>query len=164
MCTRCSWMAMGHLFVCPVTSFLLRASIWNLGMGFEYIYRCSGKVSQYWWINVLSIYVMRFILKNIDCFTGNRCTYAYAYFSIDSSNYALSCSGPDPLFITIMNANHKRIFNWEENRPLRQKLATRTQPIFRNFYVTVNGYKNKVKLSLPPDFDEKKSYPLLINV
>ncbi|XP_071876668.1 venom dipeptidyl peptidase 4 [Bombus fervidus] len=95
---------------------------------------------------------------------GNRCTYAYAYFSTDSSNYALSCSGPDPLFITIMNANHKRIYNWEENRSLREKLATRTQPIFRDFYVTANGYKNKVKLSLPPDFDEKKSYPLLINV
>ncbi|OAD60840.1 Venom dipeptidyl peptidase 4 [Eufriesea mexicana] len=95
---------------------------------------------------------------------GNNCTYAYAYFSTESSNYALSCSGPDPLFITIMNSNHQLLLTWEENQSLRQKLATRSQPLVKNFYVDANGYSNKVKLYLPPDFDENKSYPLLINV
>ncbi|KAK9306463.1 hypothetical protein QLX08_002845 [Tetragonisca angustula] len=95
---------------------------------------------------------------------GNRCTYAYAYFSTDCSYYALSCSGPDPVFVTIRNANHRKVYNWEENRSLRRKVAARTQPTYKNLQVAMNGYKCNVKLSLPPDFDEKKRYPLLINV
>lgn len=74
------------------------------------------------------------------------------------------CAGPDPVFIAIVNANHKQISIWEENRSLRRKLAARTQPIVKNFNVNANGYTNKVKLYLPPDFDETKKYPLLINV
>ncbi|XP_043527094.1 venom dipeptidyl peptidase 4 isoform X2 [Frieseomelitta varia] len=93
-----------------------------------------------------------------------RCTYAYAYFSTDCSYYALSCSGPDPVFVTIRNADHRKVYNWEENRSLRRKVAARTQPTYKNLQVPMNGYKCNVKLSLPPDFDEKKRYPLLINV
>ena len=103
-------------------------------------------------------------MEYIDCFTGNRCKYAYAYFSTDCSYYALSCSGPDPVFITIRNADHRKVYNWEENRSLRRKVAGRTHPTLKNLQVLVNGYKSNVKLSLPPDFDEKKRYPLLINV
>ncbi|CAL7943995.1 unnamed protein product [Xylocopa violacea] len=95
---------------------------------------------------------------------GNRCTYAYAYFSTDSSNYALSCSGPDPVYIVIMDANHKQLYTWEENRALRRKVAARKQPVIKNLCVFANGHKNKVRLYLPPDFDETKSHPLLINV
>ncbi|CAK9799166.1 Venom dipeptidyl peptidase 4 [Anthophora quadrimaculata] len=95
---------------------------------------------------------------------GNRCTYAYAYFSKSSSYYALSCSGPDPVFVTIMDSNHKQLYTWEDNRPLRRQLAIRKQPLIKNLYVKANGYNNKVRLYLPPDFNEKKTYPLLINV
>ncbi|XP_031771202.1 venom dipeptidyl peptidase 4 [Apis florea] len=95
---------------------------------------------------------------------GNHCTYAYAYFSVNGSHYALYCAGPDPVFVTIMNANHRQIFIWEENRSLRRKLAGRARPILKNLNVNANGYTSKVKLYLPPDFDEKKRYPLLINV
>lgn len=101
---------------------------------------------------------------NVTTPEGNRCTYAHAYFSTDASNYALICSGPDPVYITIWNADHKRLYIWEDNQELRQKVATRKQPLLKNLYVDVNGYQSRVKLSLPPDFDEKKSYPLLINV
>lgn len=102
----------------------------------------------------------------IDCnfSSGNHCTYAYAYFSVNGSHYALYCAGPDPVFVTIMNANHRQIFTWEENRSLRRKLAGRARPILKNLNVNANGYTSKVKLYLPPDFDEKKRYPLLINV
>ncbi|KOC62680.1 Venom dipeptidyl peptidase 4, partial [Habropoda laboriosa] len=95
---------------------------------------------------------------------GNRCTYAYAFFSKSSSYYALSCSGPDPVFIAIMDANHRQLYSWEDNGPLRRQLAARKQPVIKNLNVKANGYNNKVRLYMPPDFDEKKAYPLLINV
>ncbi|XP_034176529.2 venom dipeptidyl peptidase 4 isoform X2 [Osmia lignaria lignaria] len=92
---------------------------------------------------------------------GNLCRYAYAYFSTSASNYALSCSGPDPLTVRIFNANHKFLYPWEENRYLRGKLARRLRPIVK---MLVAKGETRVKLVLPADFDESKSYPLLINV
>lgn len=95
---------------------------------------------------------------------GNLCTYATASFSKRRSHYALTCSGPDPVSVTIFNANHSRLLLWEDNPELREKLAERTQPLTKNLYVKANGYYSNVRLLLPPDFDETKSYPLLINV
>ena len=95
---------------------------------------------------------------------GNTCTYSYAYFSTDCSYYALACLGPDPTTISIFDADHRQLYAWEENLSLRRKLDSRVQPLVKNLYVKANGYNSTVRLYLPHDFDERKSYPLLINV
>ncbi|XP_015435502.1 PREDICTED: venom dipeptidyl peptidase 4 [Dufourea novaeangliae] len=95
---------------------------------------------------------------------GNSCTYASAYFSSDCSYYVLACAGPDPTTVSIFDAERRLLYSWENNRSLRRRLLARTQPRVMNLDVRANGYDSKVRLYLPPDFDERNSYPLLINV
>ncbi|XP_076290465.1 venom dipeptidyl peptidase 4 [Lasioglossum baleicum] len=95
---------------------------------------------------------------------GNACTYAYPSFSSNASYYVVSCTGPNPTFVVVFDSSQNPLYSWEENRSLRRKLATRLQPLIQNLNVRVNGYDSKVRLYLPPDFDQTKSYPLLINV
>lgn len=95
---------------------------------------------------------------------GNKCTYAGASFSKLKSYYALTCSGPDPPTTIIYNENHQPILTWKSNLMIRELLSRRLIPQQRDFNVTVNGYDSRVRLLLPPDFDENKSYPLLVYV
>ncbi|XP_014479089.1 PREDICTED: venom dipeptidyl peptidase 4 isoform X2 [Dinoponera quadriceps] len=95
---------------------------------------------------------------------GNKCAYAYASFSSRMSHYALSCSGPDLLAVTIHDENHRRITTWEDNKLIRDMLSKKLMPLQRDFNVTVNGYDSRVRLFLPPDFDETESYPMLVYV
>ncbi|XP_076375275.1 venom dipeptidyl peptidase 4 isoform X2 [Megalopta genalis] len=106
----------------------------------------------------------RCISCNIITPEGHVCSYAYPSFSIDNTYYAVACTGPDPTFVVIFDSDERPLHLWEENRPLRRKLTSRRQPRIKDFDVRVNGYDNKVRLYLPPDFDDSKSYPLLINV
>lgn len=95
---------------------------------------------------------------------GKVCTYVYPYFSPNASYYTLTCTGPNPSFVVVFDSSQNPLYSWEENRSLRRKLASRRQPLVKNFDIRVNGYDSKVRLYLPPDFDQTKSYPLLINV
>ncbi|XP_012223654.1 venom dipeptidyl peptidase 4 isoform X2 [Linepithema humile] len=95
---------------------------------------------------------------------GNKCAYATASFSSLRSYYALLCSGPDPVTVTINDANHRPVLSWETNSLTRNLLSHRLMPQQRDFIVTVNGYNARVRLFLPPDFDKNKSYPLLVFV
>ncbi|XP_043264684.1 venom dipeptidyl peptidase 4 [Colletes gigas] len=102
---------------------------------------------------------------NVPTPEGHTCSFVYAYFSDDSSHYTLNCAGPDPSTVMIFDtASHRLLYTWERNRSLRQKLATRMQPLIKNLQIRVNGYDCNVRLYLPHDFDDRKSYPLLINV
>lgn len=47
---------------------------------------------------------------------------------------------------------------------VRQLLSYRLMPQQRDFNVSVNGYDSRVRLLLPPNFDENKLYPLLVYV
>lgn len=101
----------------------------------------------------------------VVCYLGNVCKYSTAYFSKDKSYYALVCYGPDPPVVKIVNAiNQHEIYFWERNERLRKKLAHRLQPLQRDFYITANNYSAKVRLLLPPDFDENKKYPMIVKV
>ncbi|XP_043471588.1 venom dipeptidyl peptidase 4 isoform X2 [Leptopilina heterotoma] len=95
---------------------------------------------------------------------GRQCKYADAKFSLDKSFYALTCNGPDPSTTVIYNSIGLEIFTWQSNRILRNKLSQRLQPIIKDITLTVNGYKCEVKLFLPPQFNEKKKYPMLVKV
>lgn len=95
---------------------------------------------------------------------GNKCTYATASFSSRRSYYAFTCSGPDPATVTINDNNHNPVMIWNTNQMTRTLLSRRLMPQQRNFNITVNGYDCKVRLLLPPDFDESKSYAMMVFV
>uniref|UniRef100_A0A348G603 Venom dipeptidyl peptidase 4 n=1 Tax=Odontomachus monticola TaxID=613454 RepID=A0A348G603_ODOMO len=95
---------------------------------------------------------------------GNKCAYATASFSSDMSHYALICTGPDLLAVTIHDASYRQIMTWQGNELIRNMLSYRLMPLQKDFNVTVNGYDSRVRLLLPPDFDETNSYPLLVYV
>lgn len=95
---------------------------------------------------------------------GNKCTYATASFSSRRSYYSLVCSGPDPTTVTINDEKHRPVLTWNLNPVSRMLLSRRLLPQRKDFNVTVNGYDCKVRLLLPPDFDESKSYSLLVFV
>lgn len=95
---------------------------------------------------------------------GNVCTYADAIFSPFGQYYVLICHGPDPAFVSIFNNTHKKVYSWENNLSLRKKLAKRHLPLVKDLDVRANGYESKVRLFLPHNFDESKSYPMLVNV
>ncbi|KYN10654.1 Venom dipeptidyl peptidase 4 [Trachymyrmex cornetzi] len=95
---------------------------------------------------------------------GNKCTYATASFSSSRSYYAFTCSGPDPATVTINDNNHQPVLTWNTNQATRTLLSRRLMPQQRNFNITVNGYDCKVRLLLPPDFDESKLYPMMVYV
>ncbi|XP_011871066.1 PREDICTED: venom dipeptidyl peptidase 4-like [Vollenhovia emeryi] len=95
---------------------------------------------------------------------GNKCTYATASFSTQRSYYAVTCSGPDPTTVEIYNKNHQSVSTWNTNMRVRELLSERLVPQQRNYTITVNGYDCRVKLLLPPDFDENKVYPMLVYV
>ncbi|XP_011154777.2 venom dipeptidyl peptidase 4 isoform X1 [Harpegnathos saltator] len=96
---------------------------------------------------------------------GNKCAYATASFSSRMSHYALICLGPDPLTVTIHDTeDNRQIMTWQGNNLIRSMLSLRLMPLQKNFNVTVNGYDCRVRLFLPPDFDETQSYPMLVYV
>ncbi|XP_046746461.1 venom dipeptidyl peptidase 4-like [Diprion similis] len=96
---------------------------------------------------------------------GNNCLYATASFSYDFSHYALTCSGPDPVTVRIYNSSHEQVLSWDDNEVLRASISHVLKPIIKDFYVTVNGYDAKVRLRLPPQFNESDThtkYPMLV--
>lgn len=95
---------------------------------------------------------------------GNRCSYTDVVFSPLKSHYVLTCFGPDPAFVSIFNSEHQRVFQWQDNLHVRRRLAGRILPNVKNLSVRVNGYDCRVRLVLPYEFDETKSYPMLVNV
>ncbi|XP_012054228.1 PREDICTED: venom dipeptidyl peptidase 4 [Atta cephalotes] len=95
---------------------------------------------------------------------GNKCTYATASFSSRRTYYAFTCSGPDPTIVTINDNNHQTVLIWNTNQMMRTLLSRRLMPQQRNFNINVNGYDCKVRLLLPSDFDESKSYPMMVFV
>ncbi|KAL0119761.1 hypothetical protein PUN28_007890 [Cardiocondyla obscurior] len=95
---------------------------------------------------------------------GNKCTYASAYFSPHRSYYAFTCSGPDPSTVTIRDEKHQLVTTWTTNEETRSLLALKLMPKRKDLNITVNGYNCRVRLLLPPDFDESKSYPLMVYI
>lgn len=54
---------------------------------------------------------------------------------------------------------------WQNNSALRERLSTKLIPTTRDMEVDIpGGFKAKVRLYLPPDFNENMKYPLLIDV
>jgi dipeptidyl-peptidase-4 len=98
---------------------------------------------------------------------GGACGYNSFEFSHDKSFYAMSCNGPHvpQVYLYATNPN-RRLNTLVQNAKLSNDLAQKALPKVSNLNIPVDGgrYQAKVRLYLPPDFNERKKYPLVINV
>ena len=120
----------------------------------------------------------------LTCNLGNSCLYNNVFFSPDAEYYVLQCEGPKIPRVEIRRAkNNSLIVELEDNESLKTKLRDKALPKTRKLkiktsdkfceffhnkmlvdhapFMTVDAY---VELVLPPHFDEKRKYPLMVEV
>ncbi|KAJ0062309.1 hypothetical protein NL108_007512, partial [Boleophthalmus pectinirostris] len=96
--------------------------------------------------------------RNVYRYTGNTnviscltcqsdCLYNSVYMSSNASFYRLSCNE-----------------TLENNTAFAKEIATIQMPTERRGTIKIDGFDLWYKMLLPPGFDEKKTYPLLIDV
>ncbi|OXA53843.1 Venom dipeptidyl peptidase 4 [Folsomia candida] len=81
-------------------------------------------------------------------------------FSTNFQFYMHTCRGPGVPEITTRRTSDNSIVKvWNDNAPLRERLATKLLPTLSELEVDLPlSYKAKVRLYLPPNFDESKQY------
>ena len=113
------------------------------------------------------------VFSNNDCLTcnladedGALCKSAAAAFSKNFSYYTVVCSGPNPSYTKIFaTKSNTEIKSWETNEAFRRKLQTKLRPIIKYLNVTLaDGSRGFAKLQFPPNLDESKKYPMIVNV
>jgi len=97
---------------------------------------------------------------------GELCQSASASFSKNFSYYAITCTGPNPAYTKIMESKaNVEVRVWEPNTDFRQSLKLKLRPIIQYMNVTLaDGSIGFARMQLPPNFDEKKKYPMVVNV
>ncbi|XP_077574654.1 dipeptidyl peptidase 4-like [Stigmatopora nigra] len=105
-------------------------------------------------------------VKCLTCnFGGENCQYNSADFSHNSSFYLMRCGGPGiPYTSLIDNREGKELSLLEDNKIFTQLISQVQMPTMRRGTIKVAGYNLWYQMFLPPDFDESKKYPLLIDV
>ncbi|XP_072903513.1 dipeptidyl peptidase 4-like isoform X1 [Hemitrygon akajei] len=95
----------------------------------------------------------------------DRCQYYSAYFSKNGKYYKLLCYGPGmPIFGIYNTANHTVVKTLEDNKDLEEKLKGIQMPTKVLKSLQLDGTNYWYQMILPPHFDDKKKYPLLIDV
>ncbi|CAG9768482.1 unnamed protein product [Ceutorhynchus assimilis] len=98
---------------------------------------------------------------------GELCKYAGASFSSNFQYYVKVCQGPNPAYVLIENLNNETdVYVWNDNSQIRQALSKKARPVKRDLLVPLDGgnFTARVRLWLPPDFDENRTYPAVVNV
>ncbi|XP_035005842.1 dipeptidyl peptidase 4 [Hippoglossus stenolepis] len=96
---------------------------------------------------------------------GEKCQYNSAYFSHNASFYRMSCSGPGIPYYSLMdNRNNKEVKPLEDNSAFSSLISDIRMPSMRRESIKLYGFDLWFQMFLPPDFDESKKYPLLIDV
>ncbi|XP_053140893.1 dipeptidyl peptidase 4 [Hemicordylus capensis] len=94
-----------------------------------------------------------------------RCQYYSASFSTDARYYKLNCIGPGVPYYTLHNSNTDKVIKILENNTYFDNLLKNIQmPSKRVENLTLHGETFWYQMILPPHFDSKKKYPLLIDV
>ncbi|XP_062237028.1 dipeptidyl peptidase 4-like [Platichthys flesus] len=94
-----------------------------------------------------------------------KCQYNSAYFSHNASFYRMSCSGPGIPYHSLMdNRNNKEVKPLEDNSAFSSLISDIRMPSMRRGSIRLYGFDLWYQMFLPPDFDESKKYPLLIDV
>ncbi|XP_058047673.1 dipeptidyl peptidase 4 [Ahaetulla prasina] len=95
----------------------------------------------------------------------DACQYFSVSFSTDARYYKLNCYGPGLPYFTLQNSNTgKAVKTLENNDNLRNALKEIQMPSKRLRNITLHGQIYWYQMILPPNFDESKKYPLLIDV
>ncbi|KAL9926868.1 venom dipeptidyl peptidase 4 [Glossina fuscipes] len=111
------------------------------------------------------------VFSNEDCLTcslrdseGDLCRSATASFSKNFTYFMATCAGPNPSYSKIVRTETKNVAaDWELNTEFREKLSTKLRPTIKYMNVTLaDGSRGIARLSLPPNLDEKKKYPLIV--
>ncbi|XP_036321869.1 venom dipeptidyl peptidase 4 [Rhagoletis pomonella] len=113
------------------------------------------------------------VFRNNDCLScdlrdtdGNVCRSAGVSFSTNRTYYILTCNGPGPSVIRIFERQTNReISVWENNNGFREYFTNKLFP--NSTYLNVSlpdGSFAAVKLQFPPNFDQTKKYPMIVNV
>ena len=97
---------------------------------------------------------------------GGACGYNSFSFSKDKTYYTMSCNGPHVPQEYLFQAPNKKVATLVTNAFLSNALNDKHLPKISNLDVKIAGgkYDAKVRLYLPHDFNERKKYPLLVNV
>ncbi|XP_072435566.1 dipeptidyl peptidase 4 isoform X3 [Chiloscyllium punctatum] len=96
---------------------------------------------------------------------GPHCQYYSPYFNRNGQYYMLSCYGPGfPVFTLINATNDKVIEILEDNKQLEKNLQNMQMPTKVVKSLELDGTNYWYQMILPPNFDESKKYPLLIDV
>ena len=114
------------------------------------------------------------MLGNVSCLSclvtdsnGDFCSYNFFILSFDNSHYFMSCLGPNvPQHYLYKTEPNEKIQTLVTNERLSAALAQKNMPKVSHLDLKIAGgkYDAKVKLFLPPNFDEQKKYPLLVYV
>ncbi|XP_071977984.1 dipeptidyl peptidase 4 [Engystomops pustulosus] len=95
----------------------------------------------------------------------DRCQHYSAYFSKNGKYYSLNCNGPGiPIYTLHLSSDNKEIKILESNEELGLLLEDIQLPTKVRKSISLHGFDLWYILTLPPHFDEKKKYPLLIDV
>ncbi|XP_061640643.1 dipeptidyl peptidase 4-like [Phyllopteryx taeniolatus] len=113
--------------------------------------------------------IYRWTKGEVTCLTCNlssdNCQYNSAYFSHNARFYLMRCNGPGIPYSSLMdNKGGKELQRLEDNSKFSQLISDIQMPTMRRGTVKIAGYKLWYQMFLPPDFDESKKYPLLMDV
>ncbi|XP_043930712.1 prolyl endopeptidase FAP isoform X2 [Protopterus annectens] len=102
-----------------------------------------------------------------ECITcilrDERCKYYTASFSKFGKYYILNCYGPGvPIFTLHHSKDNKELEILEDNKNLTELLKRYHMPTVERNTIEVNGLTLWYQMILPPNFDKRKKYPLLI--
>ncbi|XP_062313975.1 dipeptidyl peptidase 4 [Osmerus eperlanus] len=96
----------------------------------------------------------------------DRCQYNSAYFSTDASYYRMDCYGPGLPFITLRDNRDSgsELLVLQDNKELEHILTEFKMPTIQRGTLKVAGFDLWYQMTLPPNFQKSKKYPLLIDV
>uniref|UniRef100_W5L275 Dipeptidyl-peptidase 4 n=1 Tax=Astyanax mexicanus TaxID=7994 RepID=W5L275_ASTMX len=94
----------------------------------------------------------------------DRCQYNSASFSTDGTYYRMDCSGPGLPLYTLRNSQGAEIRVLEDNKNLDSILKDIGMPTVTHGTMKIGEFELWYQMTLPPNFDKSKKYPLLIDV
>ncbi|KAM6129572.1 dipeptidyl peptidase 4 [Pterocles gutturalis] len=104
--------------------------------------------------------------KCVSCdLNQERCQYYSVSFSKDTQYYQLDCHGPGLPISTLHRSSDDQVLRYlENNTELENSLKDIQMPSKKFGSIHVGGYNLWYQMILPPHFDSKKKYPLLLDV
>ncbi|KAI4891626.1 hypothetical protein NFI96_025960 [Prochilodus magdalenae] len=95
-----------------------------------------------------------------------RCKYNSASFSADGTYYRMDCSGPGFPMYTLRDSRGagSEIKVFESNTNLQSILQNIAMPSVQHGTLKIGEFELWYQMTLPPNFDKSKKYPLLIDV